>query len=119
MKINYKFATTGLLFFLITFSCNEDFLDIDPFGSLGETTLSTKAGADGVLIGAYSLLDQGGTVGGGYTTGLSHFTGNDEFNRGTESGGSVTNCFLINSAMPEFNNKWRFLYAAINRCNDV
>lgn len=119
MKINYITLAVGVLFFFLTLACKEEFLDIEPFGSVGETTLSTKAGVDGVLIGAYSLLDQGGTVGGGYTTGLSAFTGNDEFNRGTESGGSVINTFLINSSMAEFNNKWQFLYAAVNRCNDV
>lgn len=119
MKRSYKFLAKGCLLFLLTLSCSESYLDIPPYGSISETTLSSKAGADGVLIGAYSLLDNGGAVGGGYLIGLSGFTGNDEHNRGTESGGSVTDCFLINSSMSDFNNKWQFIYAAINRCNDV
>lgn len=120
MKIYSKYFATICLFFLLTSSCQEkDFLDIKPYGSVGESTLSNKAGVDGVLIGAYSLLDQGGAVGGNYTTGLSAFAGGDELNRGTETGGSAINCFLIHPSMPEFNNKWNFLYAAVNRCNDV
>ena len=120
MKSYSKYIATICLLFLMSSSCQQkDFLEIKPFGSVGESTLSNKAGADGLLIGAYSLLDQGGAIGGNYTTGLSNFAGGDEFNRGTESGGSTTNCFLIDPSQAEFNNKWSFLYASINRCNDV
>ncbi len=49
----------------MTFSCNKDYLEIEPIGSVNISTLATKYGVNGVLIGAYSLLDGRGAVGGG------------------------------------------------------
>lgn len=119
MKINFKLIVTGCFLFLLTLSCSDNFLEYEPYGSLSETVLSTKNGIDGVLIGAYSLLDFGGARGGGYTIGLSGFTGADEHNRGTESGGSTIDCFMIDPSIANFENFWNFEYSAINRCNDV
>jgi hypothetical protein len=119
MKINYKFLSTGCLLLFLSISCSDSFLEYPPYGSVGEATLATKAGVDGVLIAAYSLLDFGGATGGGYTIGLSGFTAGDEHNRGTESGGSTTDCFIIDPSGSSFNGFWQFEYSAINRCNDV
>jgi len=52
---------------LIVFAaaCTKSFLNITPPGSLDGPTLATKAGVEGLLIGAYSLLDGvGSNVGG-------------------------------------------------------
>src|SRR5665647_3710592 len=66
MKLNYKFTAIGCLFLSITFSCGESFLNKRPYGALSESILYTKSGVDGLLIGAYSLLDGGGARGGDF-----------------------------------------------------
>src|SRR6187401_3404918 len=53
-----KHAVVAILLFTaaIIFSCSK-FLDKKPIGSLSETNVTTRAGAQALLIGAYSLLD--------------------------------------------------------------
>jgi hypothetical protein len=40
----------------ITFSCKDSFLEVLPTGSLGEAQLTSKAGVEGSLLGAYSMV---------------------------------------------------------------
>lgn len=40
----------------MTFSCQEDFLEVLPTGSLGESQLTSSAGVEGALIGTYGVL---------------------------------------------------------------
>ena len=40
----------------ITFSCKDSFLEVLPTGSLGEAQLTSKAGVEGTLLGAYSMI---------------------------------------------------------------
>lgn len=120
MKLNYKLLiSTVCTLLLVTLSCDESFLDIKPKASISQTTLSTKAGVNGLLVGAYSLLDGGGAVGGGYTTGWGSMIASDDARLGTDAGVSATDVFLFDPSTGIFNNKWRFLYAAVQRCNDV
>ncbi|MDP9046958.1 MAG: RagB/SusD family nutrient uptake outer membrane protein, partial [Bacteroidota bacterium] len=56
-KSNFKFIALGSIIFLtISYSCKK-ILDKAPAGVLAGSTLANKAGVDGLLIGAYSLLD--------------------------------------------------------------
>ena len=120
MKINYKLLiATGCLLLLISISCSESFLEVKPYASLSETTLATKAGVDGLLIGAYSLLDGGGATGGNYTTGWEQMAAPDDARLGTESGAWAGDAFMLDANASNFNDKWTFLYAAVKRCNDV
>jgi hypothetical protein len=50
-------AITIILVFVMTNACKESFLEITPNGALDESVLGTYDGVDGLLIGAYSLLD--------------------------------------------------------------
>lgn len=120
MKINYKLlVATGCLLFLMTLSCKKSWLEVNPFASISQVTLTTKAGVNGLLIGAYSLLDGGGAVGGGYTTGWGSMIAPDDARLGTNTGVSAQDVFMFDPVYSIFNNKWRFLYAAVQRCNDV
>src|SRR5215471_565974 len=47
----------ALIIVAIIFSCNKNNLDQPPVGLLGDATLATKSGVEGLLIGAYALLD--------------------------------------------------------------
>src|SRR6266516_2910160 len=42
---------------LLAFACKKSFLDKAPIGALDPTALANKNGVEGLLIGAYSLLD--------------------------------------------------------------
>jgi hypothetical protein len=120
MKINYKLIIAiGCLFPLVMPSCDESYLEVKPFASLSESTVSTKAGVDGLLIGAYSLLDGGGATGGNYTTGWEQMAAPDDARLGTESGAWAGDAFMWDPNASNFNDKWTFLYAAVKRCNDV
>lgn len=56
-KINLrKTLITTLAVASITFSCKDSFLEVLPTGSLGEAQLTSKAGVEGSLLGAYSMM---------------------------------------------------------------
>lgn len=118
MKLKYKF-TAAFLALLVTFSCDESYLEIAPYGSVSENTLANEQGVDKLLIGAYSLLDGGGTVGGNYLSGTGRLRGGDEVTQGTETGPSIFNAMLFTESDGDILNKWRNFYSAVNRCNDV
>lgn len=119
MKMNNKIIVSACLALLITFSCDESYLEIQPYGSVSEATLANEQGVDLLLIGAYSLLDGGGTVGGNYLGGIGRLRGGDEVTQGTETGPSIFNAMLFTDADSDIESKWRNLYSAVNRCNDV
>lgn len=40
--------------FMLTFACKDQFLEVLPTGSLAQAQLTSKAGVEGALIGAYA-----------------------------------------------------------------
>jgi len=52
-----KIVFFGIICCAIIFSCNKSRLDQPAQGQLDETALANKHGVDGLLIGAYALLD--------------------------------------------------------------
>jgi hypothetical protein len=125
-KLHYKLIITVCLLLSIAINaCNNDFLELNPVGSLSEATLSTKAGVDRVLIGAYSLLDNGGTPGGGWPSGKWIFGGvaSDDAHTGTEAAVlqpvPLYENYTHNATTSSTNSRWRVLYAGVQRANDV
>jgi hypothetical protein len=116
-----KLMMQGIFIFVILLSaCEKSYLDRSPIGSISETTLADKAGVNGLLIGAYSLLDKGG-----WPTGMWIFGGvsSDDAHTGTEAGAlqpipSFENYSLDATVYP-LNSKWIELYAGVQRANDV
>lgn len=123
--LKYIIATC-LTLMVVSYGCKEDFLEIDPLGSLSESTLASKAGVNGLLIGAYSLLD-GHPGGNAMPQSMSnwHFGGvaSDDAHKGSEYGDQTDLEFIENySALPVnsyFNSKWISLYNGVQRSNDV
>lgn len=114
-----------LINMLLLLSCNKNFLEHPAIGATSENILTTKDGANALLIGAYSLLDGGGTVGGGWSGGKWIFGGvaSDEAHTGTEAGAlqpvpAIEN-YTVDPNISVLNNRWNFLYSAIQRANDV
>src|SRR5690242_14209521 len=63
-RINYKIILPIFATAVIAFACSKSFLNITPPGTLNGGVLANKAGVEGLLVGAYSLLDGQGGAGG-------------------------------------------------------
>lgn len=117
-------AITLLFVLVMTNACKESFLEITPNGSLSESVLATYEGVDGLLIGAYSLMD-GQASGFGWESATSGWVFGSirgmEANKGTDSGDQPDiNPLQTYSESPSnnyLNVKWRALYEGVSRCN--
>ncbi|MGX7686209.1 RagB/SusD family nutrient uptake outer membrane protein [Flectobacillus sp. BAB-3569] len=107
----------------LVFSCKEDtFLTVLPTGSLAQAQLSTKAGVEGALLGAYSML-----AGKGYT----RFAGPNNWvygsilggdaNKGTDPGDYTAINPIQRYEAPatdgDINGSWNAKYEGISRAN--
>jgi hypothetical protein len=117
-------AITIILIFVMTNACKESFLEITPNGALDESVLGTYEGVDGLLIGAYSLLD-GITDDYDWAAATSGWVFADIrgliANKGTDSGDQPDINPILRyqetATNPYLNNKWRSLYEGISRTN--
>src|SRR5690348_5455205 len=112
----------------IIYSCKK-FLNKQPVGSLSNSVLANKAGLDGLLIGAYSMLD-GYASGRGYTS-WEVSTDNwayggiasDDAYKGSNTTDQGTAAPIENHSVDPSNEylseKWKSCYDAIQRANDV
>jgi hypothetical protein len=126
----YKIIIAAILICLgLLYACKKSYLEKQPLGSLSEVTLANKAGVEGLLIGAYSLLDGVGQTGTGdpYYTPVSNWIlggiASDDAHKGSEYGDiteyqEIENYTATPVILP-FNEKWIALYAGVQRANDV
>src|SRR4030095_8405006 len=114
----------------VMYACNKDFLDKTPLGSLDPATLANKPGVDGLLIGAYSLLDGyggGGDGGSGWESAGSNWVyggvASDDAYKGSDGGDQPDIIPIETYQNPPtdyyFNTKWRVVYDGVQRSNDV
>ncbi len=105
-------------------SCKDEFLEVNPTGSLANAQLTTKAGVEGALVGAYSALNG---VFGNRFEGPNHWvTGNicgGDANKGTDPGDySAINPiqrYETDATSGDLNAFWRARYEGIARANEV
>ena len=128
-KLNNKIILSGTLAVLMTsFSCKH-FLDKTPPGALNTTVLATKAGVDGLLIGAYSLVDgvYQGQPGSPWQSGTTNWiyggVAADDAHKGSTPG-DQPGAAQIESYTASGNNdyldpKWRVMFNGVQRANDV
>ncbi|GGH30248.1 RagB/SusD family nutrient uptake outer membrane protein [Dyadobacter endophyticus] len=116
------------IFGLISYSCQDSFLDKPALGALSDAQLNTKAGVQNLLIGAYAALD-----GNGVGAASAWDAAADNWIYGSIAGGDAKkgsdgadqpgiNSIMIYSAGPSngfFNSKWKAVYEGINRANTV
>jgi len=108
-------------------SCKESFLEITPNGSLDKSVLATKDGVDGLLIGAYAMIDGVASNGFGWQSATSGWVFGSirgmEANKGTDSGDqpdiNPIQKFSETATNPYINIKWRACYDGISRCNST
>jgi hypothetical protein len=129
MKNSYsKFIALGSLVFLTaTYSCKK-LLDKQPAGALLPTTLANKAGLDGLLIGAYSMLDGfTSSSGTGWESSISNWTYGGIASDDAYKGSNTTDQPLavpienhsIDASSEYLNEKWVANMTAIQRANDA
>jgi starch-binding outer membrane protein, SusD/RagB family len=129
-KISYKILIPCSILALgvIIAACKKTFLDKPPLGTLNPDIMANSKGVQGLLIGAYSLVDGEGAPGDGFASGASNWTyggvaGDDAYKGSDPSDVAVVAPFedfvsltSTNGAVPQ---KWGVCYAALQRCNDV
>jgi hypothetical protein len=129
MKKSYgKFIALGSLVVLtLTYSCKK-LLNQPVTGSLSGAVLANKAGLDGLLIGAYSMLDgYTNTSGTEWESGIDNWAyggiAADDAYKGSNTTDQPTAVPIENHSVDPSNEyiaeKWAAFYNAIQRANDV
>lgn len=103
--------------------CGKNYLEVNPIGTLNDETLATKTGVNGLLNGAYSLLDGVGSGGANFWNSMNVFDtmASDDAHVGTEPNASLGAFeFFTHDPTHEYlDPRWRLLYAGVQRSNDV
>jgi hypothetical protein len=128
-KTKYKvIIPASLLLIVAVVACSKSFLDKPPLGTLNPSIMANEKGVQGILIGAYSLVDGEGAAGDGFASGASNWTyggvaGDDAYKGSDPSDVDVVAPFEnwvdvtpTNGAIPQ---KWILCYAGAQRSNDV
>jgi tetratricopeptide (TPR) repeat protein len=117
-----------ILFICSTASCKKDFLELNPQGELTNEQLTTQDGVEGLLIGAYGMLNgnvngQYGTYGSAPSQWLFGEVASDDAHKGS-SNGDQPNMNLIEQHAPTSTNDnlsvlWNNSFEGIQRCNNT
>ncbi len=129
-RIQYKLIIPSTLAFVaLVFACNKSFLDKPALGALSQATLANKTGVDGLLIGAYSMLDgEGGAAGTSWGSAESNWVfgsvdADDSYKGSTPSDqGDIVpleTWALSTSGNPYIEQKWQAVYDGAQRANEV
>lgn len=118
-------ATTVGVF---VYACGTDYLDKRPLGQLDQTALANKKGVEGLLIGAYSLLDGIGSKNSGPYSAASNWVygsicGSEAY-KGSSSFDQADiitpmEVFAPTATNEGFGSKWGTVYDGVQRANDV
>jgi starch-binding outer membrane protein, SusD/RagB family len=123
MKNINKIILTVLLVIGVAVSCKEDFLEVLPTGSITETQLTSKAGLEGSLIGAYSMLSGRGGFYAGSTNWFWGSVRGGEANKGTNSGDQAQvneiQSFEAQTTNTSVQEKYGTTYEGIARVNSL
>ncbi len=126
MKKRFIKIVTIIAGVTIIVSCSKSFLEHNPLGSLDENVLANKTGVEGLLIGAYSLLDGYGAGGNWDASGSNWVYGGvvgGDAHKGSDAGDQADivpmEKYAATSTNGYFNNKWRTVYEGVARCNNT
>lgn len=127
-KLYFKISLMVILGIAIS-SCKDEFLEEFPKGVVLFDTLADEAGADLLLIGAYSVIDgysQGGPGGNGSASATNWVWGDvpsDDMHRGDQTGGwsaiNLIERYEVDSTNPWLEGLWSANYDGVARANDV
>ena len=127
MKKNIIFIAVFFSTMLLMIACNDSFLEEKPRGVFSEDILINRQGVEGMLVGAYSLLDGvGGPTNDWYAAASNWVYGDvtsDDAYKGTDAGDQIEiNPIERYEPLPNngyFNRKWNHQYDGVSRSNDV
>ncbi len=126
MKRTLFYATLIALLGVTIYSCSKSFLERKPLGSLDENVLANQKGVEGLLIGAYSLLDGYGAGGNWDASGSNWVYGSvvgGDAHKGSDAGDqqdiNPMERYEAGATNGYFNNKWRTVYEGVTRANNV
>ena len=117
-------VTTSLLLVVGGIACKDSFLSLAPTGTLSSNELTSAAGLQATLIGAYAELNgrDYGWFGSSFNWLWGSVTGGDA-NKGSNAGDQSTAVFVQNfTVIPTagpINDKFRAMYEGISRANTV
>ncbi|MEA5257004.1 RagB/SusD family nutrient uptake outer membrane protein [Arcicella aquatica] len=115
--------TSVVLMTLLVFACKDSFLEVPPTGQLAGAQLSSKAGLEGSLIGAYSMLNGRGNRVASSSNWVWGSVLGGEANKGTNSGDFTTinplQRFDTTPTNGEVGGTWGVKYEGVQRCNTV
>ena len=127
-KTNYKLIIpSSLVVIILLFACGKNFLNKPPLGVLNPAVLATKAGIQGILIGAYAGLDGQGLNNSGWGSAADNWTygevAADDAYKGSTTDDQPDIIPLMQwDPLPTnsyLSQKWDAEYDAIQRCNAV
>ena len=107
--------------------CGENFLMINPVGSVSESKLTTEEGIDFVLTGAYASFNNMRQVEGCGGASLTNWVFGDIMGADANKGSDPTDqseltaleVYSFNSTNGYVLSRWRAVYEAVMRCNNV
>ena len=127
-SIYLKLSAAGLLLGATTFSCSEGFLETTPLGQFSTVGLENAQGVEGVLLGAYAMIDGYGLDGqSGWNGTIDNWVYggvvSDDAYKGTDAGDQPEQSFLetfdFQATNLHLRNKWRAAYKGVARANDA
>jgi hypothetical protein len=129
MKRTYfKLSMAALVTAVVTFSCKEEFLETIPQGQFSTVGLENAQGVEGLLVGAYAMIDGYGLDGqSGWNGTIDNWVYggvvSDDAYKGTDAGDQPEQSFLetydFQATNLHLRNKWRAVYKGVARSNDV
>ena len=126
--MNYKIIILLFAGVFTAISCQKEFLDKTPQAQFSTLGLQTPEGVEGILLGAYNMIDGSGLDGQAPWENDIHnwvFGGiaSDNALKGTDAGDQPEQSFIeaydFNSFNNHIRNKWRGVYKGIARSNDA
>jgi hypothetical protein len=109
-------------------SCDDEFLTRSPQGQYSPDALQSASGVEGMLIGAYAMLDGQGLDGqNAWNNDIQSWVfggiASDDAYKGTDAGDQPEQSFIerydFQTTNGHINNKWRGLFKGVARTNDV
>jgi len=120
----------GVAICMVAYACKKSFLNREPIGQISGATLNNRAGVNGLLIGAYSMLDGTGIndwlIDAVNTSVWNAWAGScaaDDAHKGGGFGSQPERGELEGKYYTSENailyQRWKHYYAAIQRCNEA
>ena len=127
MKKVKIFLTTITGLIVLLSACSEEFNTREPLGQFGQPSLQTPDGVDGLLLGAYAMIDGSGVDGTpDWNVTVENWAFNlasDDALKGTDAGDqpeqTLLKLMITNHLMGHITNRWRSLFKGVARTNDV